>query len=117
MNREETLEAVCIMAVTFNSQHDISMLELLNCSGYRDLKNEISEELILEYLEKNADLVESWLMEAENTRGTPAWYISNKGNNWVVGLCPGGKELEYNDKNKACACYIKHYMEALSKLQ
>jgi len=117
MNREETLEAICNMVVTFNSRRDFSMLELMNSSGYRGLKQEISEDLIQEYLEKNSELVESWVMESENTRGSPAWYISNKGSKWLVGLYPGGKELEFNDKYKACACYIKNYMEALSELQ
>jgi hypothetical protein len=116
MNREETLEAICNMAVTFNSQRDVSMLELLNRSKYRELKSEITEELIKGHLEKNAVLVQSWLMESENNRGSPAWYISSKDNKWIVGYYPGGEEFEFNNKNIACACYIKHYMEALSEL-
>ena len=104
------------MAVTFNSQRDVSMLELMNSSGYRTIKNEISEELIQKYLENNSDLVESWLLESENTRGTPAWYISREGSKWFVGLYPGGEELQFSNKYKACACYVKNYMEALSEL-
>jgi len=116
MNQEQTLEAICKMAVDFNDQGNVSMLELFNKSGYKTQETEISEELIEEFLLKKPDLLESWLMESENTRATPAWYVSPKDNNWIVGLYPGGKEKKFSDKTKAVACYIKKYMEALSEL-
>lgn len=116
MNQEETLEAICNMAVDYNSQGNVSMLELFYRSGYRKQESRITEELIEKLLLKNPDLVESWLIESENTRTTPAWYVLPKDNKWVVGLYPGGKELIFGDKNKACACYIKKYMEALNGL-
>ncbi len=104
------------MADDFKSQRDVSLLELFNQSGYREVKNEITEELIESYLNKNSNLVQSWLTESEDTRGTPAWYISSKNNIWIVGFYPGGEQLEFNEINRACACYVKRYMESLSEL-
>ena len=104
------------MAVDFNDHGNVSMLELFNNSGYREQKNRITEKLIEGILLKKPAILESWIIESENTRATPAWYVSQKGDQWVVGLYPGGKELKFSDKTKAVACYIMKYMKALSGL-
>jgi hypothetical protein len=117
MEREKTVSAVCRLAQDFAREGGVSMLALLRRSGYSEAVP-ISEERIEAYLRHHPELVESWLMESRNTRGTPAWYLldSRDGGDWTVGYYPGETKSQFRDKFKACAFYVQQFVRELSDL-
>ncbi len=113
MNLQQKIEAVCKLANDCKLKTDKSLWNLFQESGYQESSDEVTEELIEIYLDKNPSLTQSWLSHSEDNRGTPAWYFIFKNNKWIVGFYPGGIDMEFMESNKACAHYIKMLMRSL----
>jgi hypothetical protein len=120
MNIEKVVEAVCSMAKDHNQRGDVSIVTLIEESGYSSVSTVVTEQAIENILRKQPDLIDSWLLYSENQRGTPSWYIQRPsgipliGNKWIVGFMPGNddrrKEIfKFKDGFQACAFFIKKF--------
>ncbi len=124
MKIEKVVEAVCSMAKVHKERGDISIVALLEESGYRAISNEIPEQAIESFLRTHPDLVDSWHHYSMDQRCSPSWYIqepsenSSIGNEWIVGFMPGNddnrKEIfKFNDGFQACAFFIKKFFNQI----
>jgi len=120
MNIEKVVEAICSMAKVHKERGDISIVALLEESGYSAISNEIPEHAIESFLRTQPDLVDSWHLYSMDQRCSPSWYIqepsqnSSIGNEWIVGFMPGDvdsrKEVfKFKDGFQACAFFIKKF--------
>lgn len=117
MNREQIVEAVCRLPKDFREKGNVSIPQLLELSGYVGVTDRITEEDLEACLRKSPGLVESWIAQSEDNRGSPAWYIQEQdvsGNEigaWVVGRYPNGTRETFPDRFRACAFYVKRFVE------
>jgi len=92
------------------------MVALLKESGYLRTSENITEQLLKEYFEKHRDLIDAWVRNSEDTRGSPNWYLSKPTEpkeSWAVGFFPDGSTYRFPEGAQACAFYVKRYLEML----
>ena len=112
----KALKAVCQMPRDFQERGDVSMVTLLKESGYPQIAESITEHLLEVYLEKHPDLIDAWVRNSEDTRGSPDWYLSKptgSDKQWIVGFFPDGPTRRFSQRGQACAFYVKRYLETL----
>jgi len=115
----DMVAALCCLADEFqNATTEISMGTLLSRTGF-SMGDPISEEAIEAYLRDHPELVNWWLLESRNTRGTPAWYIHPPqfGSEWIVSHAPDETKYSFPDKFKACAFYVRVFVMQLASLR
>ena len=130
-NRSDAVEAVCHIAEERKRQGHISLVAILEKSGYLRHRDEITEDVLERYLREHPDLVDSWLLHSMDSRGG-SWYfkaasgypsgeevkplLEDPDHVWVVGREPGGRTKEFTDGFRACAFFIKRKAERLRVL-
>ena len=92
------------------------MVTLLKESGYLRVAKNITEQLLEVYFEKHQDIIDAWVRNSEDTRGSPDWYLSKPtgpDKQWIVGFFPDGPTHRFTQGAQACAFYVKRYLETL----
>ena len=128
----DVVEAVCRMAQEHKQQGHLSMVAILEKSGYSKHSAEITEAALEQYLRQHPELVDTWLLHSMDNRASPAWYfksasgdsnqqearqlLEDPGQVWIVGRQPGGQAREFRDGYRACAVYVKKRAERLKVL-
>ncbi len=111
--------SICRMPKDFRETRTVSMSQLLEASGYTTRPDDITEARLANYLREHPELVDSWINESEDNRGSPAWYLQERpdahrrGTAWVVGRYPDDALKEFTDRFEACAYYIKRFIEEI----
>jgi hypothetical protein len=100
------------------------MVDLLRETGYFLEDRSLKRSDIEQFLRANPDLIEDWLLESEDQRCSPAWFISESTNSagkpvWEVGYIGRSGTLEfrekYNDLFRACSYFVARYIERLAE--
>ena len=111
MKYDDTIAKICRMPRDFRTRGDVSMVELLQESGYAEYRELITEDLIREYVDTHRENIAAWQRYSDDQRCGPSWFFRNK----TIGHVPiSGKielEKEYPSEAEACAAYIKRMME------
>jgi hypothetical protein len=115
MSIETVLKNICRMPIDFERLGDVSMIHLLEESGYIESRNDITEDNIIGYLKEDKDIVDAWIRHSEDQRCTPSWYFNGQTVGYLNSSGQSEKENYYDDPLKGCASYIKLMMEDLIK--
>ena len=113
----KAVKAVCHMPRDFQESGNVSMVTLLKESGYLQIAENITEQLLKAYFEQHQDLINAWLRNSEDTRSSPNWYFSkpnDQNRQWVVSFFPDGTTHRFSHAAQACAFYVKQYLETLT---
>lgn len=123
--KQEVVEAVCMMPVMFKSLGNISMIDLLVQSGYRSSPGSVTAARIRRHLRAHPELLDPWLFHSEDQRCSPAWFLAEPGNpsgnesSWAVGLMTENAEVislkRFSNRTAATAHYIMRQAENLSQ--
>ena len=117
---EESVAAVCRIAGHWREQGNISWNDLVAASGYSTHREAITEERIEAHLRSHPQLVDDWIVNSEDQRFSPAWWIASSvksgSTQWTVGYYFGHKsdwnqERAFEDQVRACAYFIKRKLE------
>jgi hypothetical protein len=100
----------------FSRRGDVSMVQLLEESGYIQRRNEIDEDKIAEYLKDDKSIVDDWIRYSENQRGTPSWYFDGQRVGYLDENGKSEKQSQFGDPLEGCALYIKKEMEELFEI-
>ncbi|RBP40339.1 hypothetical protein DES53_10845 [Roseimicrobium gellanilyticum] len=103
----ETLIAVCNIARDFPTS---SLKALIDRSGYRMHRQEITKDAIEEHVRANQQLIDEWLRYSEDKRTSGGWYLDVRGP-FVVGALRTGERKQFDDRAEACAAFIKNEVE------
>ncbi len=130
-NKSDVVAAVCRMAEERKRQGHLSMVAILEKSGYLRRPEEMTEAVLEGYLRGHPDLVDSWLLHSMDSRGS-GWYfksasgypqgeearrlLQDPDHVWIVGRQPGRSAREIKDGFRACAVYVKKRAERLRAL-
>lgn len=116
MNIEDVVKNICLMARDFNHRGDMSMVQLLEESGYIQHRNEIDEDKIAESLKDDKSIVDDWIRYSEDQRCTPSWYYDGQRIGYLNENGKPEKQSQFDDPLEGCALYIKKEMEELFKI-
>ncbi len=114
-------EAVCRMARDFYRLGNVSMIGLLESSGYLSCPGVVAEELLERAFAGQPELIDAWVVESQNKRTSEGWYIrgieeSPGGAIWEVGYHPHGARRTFSNRARACAFYVKADVEHLRSI-
>lgn len=130
--------ALCEMPSEFRDNKGLLDRNLCEATGYLSCPDEITEELLKDYLIKHPQLADPWVQASEDIRWHPAWGVCGprpphpylplpERNDWMVyydsghqhvvrGPYAGGVDEEYSfsDKYSAVACFIKKWADHIT---
>lgn len=96
------------------------MLQLIEESGYVSDPTSVTSAALEEEFEHHPDLIDAWLIECGDTRSSVYPWLRppaiSKSEKWVVGPCASAAEEtweEFESGPKACASYVKLYLERM----
>ena len=115
MNVDTVIKCVCRMPIDFKQRGNVSMISLLNESGYINYRDKIDENKIIRYLKEDKSIVDSWISFSEDQRCTPSWYFDGKTVGYINTSGKAENEEHYDDSVTGCASYIKKILEDLIK--
>lgn len=117
-NTNEIAEKIVAMPILFESTQK-SPLALLVESGYFEIPNAVSIEILASVLERLPDSVESWLLWSENKRSNSGWYFQRTAlGEYIVGHYPFTERLpstSYSIATVAAANFIKREVEDIRR--
>ena len=86
-----------------------SLRELVDESGYREVRSTLTREDLTGYLERHPKLVLDWLRYSEDKRTSGGWYLMHPPSSWVVGRLGGSeqeREISFGSGPEACGEFI-----------
>lgn len=117
METRGVAETVCRMASDFYRLRDISMLDLLKCSGYLEDPSTVSDGQLEDVLRTYPELIDAWLRLCDDQRTRYGWCLlrpfdSHGSADWIVVEPNGKKQLSFPNSFKACAFFVRKQIEA-----
>lgn len=103
MDTVGAIENLCRLPADFKSG-DQSAYDLVRASGVEC--RSLTAASVLPILQSHPDLVDDWILWAEDQRCSPAYYLLKEGDAYVVGRQSGEDRVEFDDRLDACADYI-----------
>jgi hypothetical protein len=94
-----------------------SLRDLVDETGYRDLRPTLSRDDVASHLVRHPKLVLDWLRYSENKRTSGGWYLVHPSSGWVVGRLAGPeqeRELRFGSGPEACAEFILRELDSVA---
>jgi hypothetical protein len=118
MNLTELLNKIVLLPLTFEEVGNKSIHTLLKESGYFCVHDKILEDDLLKILEDKPEYVDIWVDWSDDKRSYGGWYFleADKGTYEICIIDSNYKKkdcIEFSDKRKACAAYIKREIEKI----
>lgn len=113
MNTKEIINSVLNIPHDFKEIQTKSVLDLLKESGYLNTQEEISQEDIINLLDKEPRYISDWIGYSHNKRAPEGWYIIEKNNHYIVGFLSkdNNKREEFHFQNSSDALAFFIYKE------
>jgi len=119
----DVLERVVTLAreITFRTKmvptQSLSLVELVQQSGYLQCREEIDVGALRGALRERAEILEAWLRYSADKEANWGWFFErDRRRGYAVGLRTGlspETRCEMTDPWEACAYFIKHEVEAI----
>jgi hypothetical protein len=117
---ERCAHTVCRLPIAFQARGNISMVGLIEETGYSALADDVTESVLEERLRRHPELVPVWVQYSEDQRCTPAFGLSGPAEpakDWRVFYRdhdPANRwDRAFPDQFTACAFFIKRNAERL----
>jgi hypothetical protein len=93
----------------------VSVVSLVDESGYRDAPTALKVEAVAAYLAQHPALVDAWIGYSEDKRVSSGWYVvASPGERFEVGYYPKGETLYFEDRDRACAEFIVREVRSIA---
>jgi hypothetical protein len=111
----DVVAKVCDLPVQFRARGNVSVVQLLEESGYRAAPETLSVAAVSAHLHKHPDLIEAWFMYSEDKRTSSGWYISQRSNGvFEIGQYPEGERISASGRVPACAEFIVREVRSIA---
>jgi len=94
---------------------NVSFYSLLRESGYSEMPDRVTMEVIREALLEHPDCINDWIQYSEDQRCHPTWFFQRNGADYEVGFVSLDTDdvpvTRYSDPFEACATFIKQMIE------
>tara|TARA_Y100000389_G_C17073478_1_gene323144 strand:+ start:80 stop:436 length:357 start_codon:yes stop_codon:yes gene_type:complete len=113
-NKQNIIHLILGLPREFNNQKDKSFKQLLEETGYFEVRNQIQKKDILEIIKKCPEFIKDWFTWSENKRVTSGWFLKEEKEKYVVSFFPNSKTKKtFRTKSiqKASAYFIKQELD------
>lgn len=106
-------ELAAIVAIANSeSLRELSLVQLLEQTGYRALRQQLSIALVQRYLKEHPEHLEVWEQYSEDKRTDGGSYLCRLGPLWEVGELTTGRRKFFLSRSRACATFILRELDA-----
>jgi hypothetical protein len=85
---------ICRLPVAFNSCGDVSVIQLLDESGYLASPTSLTVDAVSTVLSRSPELTDAWLSYAEDKRMSSGWYVTQReAESFEIGCHAGGERI------------------------
>ncbi|MBX6326887.1 MAG: hypothetical protein IRY93_12725 [Chthoniobacterales bacterium] len=115
-DKDDTVAQIITLPRRFHGLGNVSMVSLLEGTGYFGLHDQISEDDIRKALLRCPECIREWVQYPEDKRTSSGWYITenDEGCYEVGNVTEGGDvqhRLVYDNQIDACAAFVKREIE------
>jgi hypothetical protein len=111
----DVIARICDLPVQFKTRENVSVLQLLEDSGYREAPSKLTAESVSKYLYGHPDLTEAWFAYSEDKRTSSGWYlVQRSGDAFEIGYIPKGERISIEGRVPACAEFIVREVRAIA---
>ena len=107
---EDITKKIIFLPRVFRNIMNKSIFGLMEETGYFQVHNKISEEIIEKQLKKYPEYVNEWISYSEDKRGDSGYYIKREGKIYIIGYLDKQGKIQILEKTnnavKACAIFI-----------
>jgi len=110
----DRLDRICRVPESFPAH---SLRELVDETGYRELRPALERGELVAHLARHPKLVLDWLRYSEDKRTSGGWYLMHPSTGWVVGRLGGSeeeRELRFGSGPEACAEFILRELDGVA---
>lgn len=111
---QEVIESVCRIPSEFHQRGDVSVVRLVEESGYRIHRVAIAVDDLERYLRARPELVQDWDVYSASNRKGSGWYFDRAARS--VGCYRDNRrqhEQVFDDAAQACATFIKREIDSI----
>lgn len=113
----DIIDKIIMIPNDFYKLKNISICYLLKETGYFDVYNKITTEMIEKRLVNYQESIEEWLLYSENKRSSSGYYLTQEDSYYVVGYIDikikKNDKKKYKNKIEACSVFIKNEIEGI----
>lgn len=111
----DVVTRVCDLPVQFKARGTVSVLDLVDESGYRADPASLTVDAVCAHLRGHPDLVDAWLAYSEDKRTSAGWYVTQRsGDTFEVGHYPEGDRISVTGPVSACAEFIVREVRSIT---
>jgi hypothetical protein len=103
----EVVAKICELPVEFKARGTVSIIQLVDESGYRSARAALTADVVSAYLRQHPHLIDAWLAYSEDKRTSSGWYVTQRsGDSFEIGYYPNGERISASGRVAACAEFI-----------
>ena len=112
---QDVVEKVCSIPTDHHRRDDVSVVYLLEESGYDAVRDAITVPIIQQRLQAQPHLIDVWAGYSEDQRCSSGWFFDDR--RYATGhySSSAGRSQEqvFSERSQACAEFIKHELESI----
>jgi hypothetical protein len=111
----DVVGGICELPVQFKVRGTVSIIQLVDESGYRTAPESLTVEEVSRYLHEHPDLIVAWLSYSEDKRTSSGWYITRRSDDtFEIGYHPKGERIVVAGDAPACAEFIVREVRSIA---
>jgi hypothetical protein len=111
---QDVVQKVCAIPADFNRRGDVSVLYLLEESGYDTVRDAVTVAIIQQHLQAHPNLIDLWAGYSDDKRCSSGWFFDGRYTTGHYSSSAGrSQEQVFTARSQACAEFIKHELESI----
>jgi hypothetical protein len=111
----DVVARICELPIQFKGRGTVSVIQLVDESGYRAAAGSLTVDAVLTYLREHPHLIEAWLGYSEDKRTSSGWYVTERSSdNFEIGYHPRGERISIAGRAPACAEFIVREIRSIA---
>lgn len=112
---QDVVEKACSIPTDHHRRGDVSVVYLLEESGYDAVRDAITVPIIQQHLQAQPHLIEVWAGYSEDKRCSSGWFFDDSHSRTGYYSSSAGRSQEqvFSERSLACAEFIKLELESL----
>ena len=112
---QDVVVKVCSIPADFHRRGDVSVVYLLEESGYDTVRDAITVPILRQHLQAQPSLIDDWAGYSEGKRCSSGWYFDDDRHSTGHFSSKAGRSHQqvFPDRTEACAEFIKHELESI----
>ena len=112
---QDVVTKVCAVPSDLHQRGDVSVVRLLQESGYEAVRGAVSAPAIQQHLETHPHLIDEWAVYSNDKRRSSGWYFDDSRYSTGHFSSAAGRTREqvFSERSRACAEFIKHELDSI----